>query len=195
MLLTVAEAGERRGCSRQTANNAIRSGKLFKNETGLIDDSDSRNSGWLNSRTAGGARTQKILKINKKNTDLVEDSDFPEILDFPEFSSDSESELIKEKYKAQTAHIKKQSRKLDLQHEKDLRNLILFDDVKMALGAFNSAIRTNILSVSDKVARGDTALRDRIDKEIKRSMEKTISTAQAEIDRILEKVVFNADDD
>jgi len=195
MLLTVAEAGERRGCSRQTANNAVKGGKLFKNENGLIDDSDSRNSGWLTSRTAGGARTQKIMKINRKDTDLIEDSDFPEILDFPEYPENSESKLIQEKLKAQTTHIRKQSRKLDLEHEKNLRNLILFDDVKMALGAFNSAIRTNILSVSDRVARGDTTLRDKIDKEVKRAMEKTISTAQAEIERIIEKAVFNADDD
>ena len=94
-------------------------------------------------------------------------------------------QLEEEKLRREIVWKEKQSRKLDREHELAVKNLILRSDASLAIGTIFSGIKTNLLPVGSRVARGDTKLRKRIDEEIKRGLEKTKKNAQDEIKKII----------
>lgn len=96
--------------------------------------------------------------------------------------------LEDEKTKAQTLHIKRQSRKLDLEHEKAKKNLIPSDLMAIFLGHIAAGIRTNFLPLGNRIARGDTKLRDRIEKQIKKAIQKTLDNAADQLRKDSEKI-------
>lgn len=94
--------------------------------------------------------------------------------DLPE----GDGSLDDEKIKADILLKDKQARKLDLEYDikkKDLQHSSL---VALFMGHFATGIKTNFLTVGNKIARGDTELRDRIEKLIKIAIEKTIEGAE-----------------
>jgi hypothetical protein len=72
---------------------------------------------------------------------------------------------------------KKMARQLDRKHDTEMKDLIPADLMAIYIGFFAEGIRNNFLNIGSRVARGDTALRDRIEKEIKTAIEKTIEGA------------------
>ncbi len=72
----------------------------------------------------------------------------------------------------------KQGRKLDLQFEIDKQGLIPSELVAIWIGYFASGIRTNFLNIGNRVARGNTKLRDNIEREISKAIEKTLEGAE-----------------
>jgi hypothetical protein len=75
------------------------------------------------------------------------------------------------------------------------KDLIPADIAQLFVGAFSSGIRTNFLQLGTRVARGDTKLRDKIEKEVKRAIQKTLDNAAAVLREIAESTVEIQDDD
>ncbi|MDC7218632.1 MAG: hypothetical protein PQJ59_01755 [Spirochaetales bacterium] len=94
-----------------------------------------------------------------------------------------DDELVRENIE----YKRRQSRKLDLEHEVKTRELIPVQDARLILGAFGSAIDTNLLTVGNKIARGDIKLRNRIEKAVKKGIERTKKAAQLEAKRIIDQ--------
>jgi hypothetical protein len=94
-------------------------------------------------------------------------------------------ELEREKLKADIQWKERQSRKLDREHEMKSMNLISRGDVALAFGAFIAGLKNNFLQIGNRVARGDTKLRDRIEREVTKSIEKTVKAAQDETRKII----------
>jgi hypothetical protein len=86
--------------------------------------------------------------------------------------------LDDEKLKADILLKDKQARKLDLEFEKAKKDLIPSNLIGIYLGFFATGIRTYFLNIGQRIARGDVELRDRIEKEIKKAIEKTLETAK-----------------
>ena len=83
----------------------------------------------------------------------------------------------------------KQSRKLDLEHEKEKDNLIPVSLIGIFIGYFSSGINTNFLTIGNRIARGDTRLKDRIDKAISKAIKKTLETAGKELKKESEQII------
>ena len=162
--MTITEICKVRGCTRGTAYRDIEKGKLVKNDEGKIDTAFAVNKIWLSSKTKGGADSQKRKHNHKKEdpekllTDLVN--------------------LDEKKIAEQIKYIKKQGRKLDLQYDTDKKDLIHTSLIGLFIGHFATGIKTNFLTISQKISRGDTELRDRIEKMIKIAIQKTIEGAE-----------------
>ena len=100
-------------------------------------------------------------------------------------NSDLDDELVRENIEWK----RRQSRKLDLEYEKQKENLHPTELIAIWIGYFAAGIRTNFLNIGNRVARGDTVLRDRIEKEVKKSIEKTIAGAEAGLKEEAETLV------
>ncbi len=95
------------------------------------------------------------------------------VIDYPN-KNKGITDLDTEKMKADIALRKKQARKLDREHDAAMKHTVPEELMVIWIGYFAAGIRNNFLNVGNRVARGDTKLRDRIEKEIKRAIEKTI---------------------
>ncbi len=98
-------------------------------------------------------------------------------------------ELEEEKLREEIEYKRRQTRKLDLQHEIAKRDLIPSSLMAIWAGYFASGIRNNFLSLGDRVARGDIKLRDKIEREIKKAIEKTISSAEIGLKKESEAII------
>ena len=94
--------------------------------------------------------------------------------------------LEEEKLRKEIVWKEKQSRKLDREHEEKSRNLIYRNDVAIAFGAFIEGLKNNFLQLGTRIGRGDSALRDRVEKEVSKSIEKTVKGAQDKIRKIID---------
>jgi phage terminase Nu1 subunit (DNA packaging protein) len=117
-----------------------------------------------------------------------------EYLKFSE-SDEDEGGMEADKLRQEIRYLEARSIKVELQNAELKRDLMPLGIVRNGWGAWASAIRNNILSVGQRVARGDTKLRDRVEREIKRAMEKSIEQAGKEIERIASMPVEVGDDD
>jgi phage terminase Nu1 subunit (DNA packaging protein) len=110
-------------------------------------------------------------------------------------SADDEGGMEADKLRHEIRYLEARSIKVELQNAELKRDLIPLDIVRNGWGAWASAVRNNILSVGQRIARGDTALRDRVEKEIKRALEKSIEQSAKEIERMADMPVEVDDDD
>ncbi|MDY7028623.1 MAG: hypothetical protein SVR04_10035 [Spirochaetota bacterium] len=62
---------------------------------------------------------------------------------------------------------------------------VLRSDVERGFGAFRFGLQTYVLQIGNRIARGDVELRDRIEKEVQKSIEKTIANTQNEVRKII----------
>jgi phage terminase Nu1 subunit (DNA packaging protein) len=110
-------------------------------------------------------------------------------------AEDDEGGLEADKLREEVRYLQARSLKVELQNAELKRDLVPIDVVRSGWGAWASAVRNNILTVGQRVGRGDTALRDRVEREIKRALEKSIESASKELDRIADLPVEVADDE
>ena len=103
-----------------------------------------------------------------------------------EGSDDEEGELVEQKLKADIEYTNERKRKVALENERITRELVPFEIVRDGLGAFASSLRNNVLTLGDRIARGDSELRDKIENATAQAIEKTIQAARSEIERITE---------
>lgn len=97
--------------------------------------------------------------------------------------------LDDQKKKADILLRKKQARKLDREHDREMKNTIPTELMAIWIGYFAEGIRNNLLPVGSRVARGDVALRNRIEKEMKRGIDKTIEGAARELEKEGKKLI------
>ncbi|WP_143305512.1 hypothetical protein [Marispirochaeta aestuarii] len=100
-------------------------------------------------------------------------------------------ELEKEKIKVDILYRENQIKKQDREAAREDKHLILRHDVALTFGSFISGIKNNFLQIGNRVGRGDTILRDRIEKEVEKAIDKTVKNAQEEARKIIK---VNLDD-
>jgi hypothetical protein len=103
---------------------------------------------------------------------------------------DAEREqLEKEKIKWDIIIKKKTARDKDREHKIAMKELVPAEVIALWIGYFAAGIRNNFLPIGNRVARGNTKLRDRIESEIKKAIEKTKSNAADQLRRESEKLI------
>jgi phage terminase Nu1 subunit (DNA packaging protein) len=110
-------------------------------------------------------------------------------------TENDEGGMEADKLAQEIRYLEARSIKVELQNAELKRDLIPLDVVRGGWGAWASAVRNNILSVGQRVARGDTKLRDRVEKEVKRALKKSVEQAAKEIQRMADMPVEVDDDD
>ena len=103
---------------------------------------------------------------------------------------DEENESLKDKKtKKQIIKLDKQNREYDFKHEIKKQNLFPVELIGIWIGYFSSGISTNFLTIGNRIARGDTRLKDRIDKAISKAIKKTLETAGKELKNESEQII------
>lgn len=97
--------------------------------------------------------------------------------------------LQEKKTKEQINLYKKQGRKLDLDHKIKKKDLVPMDMIAKYLGYFAAGIRINFLSIGNNVAKGDTVLRDKIEKLVEKAIAKTLENAAANLRKEGKKII------
>jgi phage terminase Nu1 subunit (DNA packaging protein) len=110
-------------------------------------------------------------------------------------TENDEGSMEADKLAQEIRYLEARSIKVELQNAELKRDLMPLDVVRGGWGAWASAVRNNILSVGQRVARGDTKLRDRVEKQIKRALEKSVEQAEKEIKRMADMPVEVDNDD
>ena len=93
------------------------------------------------------------------------------------------AELYERKLAAEVRRTEAMARKYELEVATRKQDLIPAELMGIYLGHFASGIRTNFLTLGNRIARGDANLRDRIEKEITKAIKKTIAGAAAGLRR------------
>ena len=164
--LSTAEMSELTGLSKQGINKAAREGRLHRDPViGKFDPSHSVNAAFIESaRAANGV-----------------DSPPPDIEGADPRDAESIGELYRVKIGHEIERIQAQTEKLRLANAEAKGELVSIDAVEHGWGAWASAVRDNILTIGQKVSRGDTQLRDRIEKETSRALRAAKLRAEGEI--------------
>ena len=152
--LTRQQLADLRGVKAQTVSKQ----RLPKDRDGRYDLKNKDVRDWF----------MQPFKTEWENAHRRKQKDLPE----------GDGTLNDEKTKADIILKEKQGRKLDLQYDIEKKDLQHTSMVGLFLGHFATGIKTNFLTIGNKVARGDTELRDRIEKLIKIAIEKTIEGAE-----------------
>ena len=154
------------GVSSSAIYKARHAGKLIKTKEGY----DTTNS--LNHAYAVGISKKAMAQRGMiTETDKVHDP------------------LDDQKKKADILLKKKMARKLDREHDNAMKDTIPAELMRIWIGYFAEGIRSNFLPVGNRIARGDVKLRDRIEKEISKAIEKTIEGAERGLKKDGEKVI------
>jgi len=173
--LTGAELSRYTGVSRAAITQATREGRLYKDpKTGRYDPTHATNLAFINQNRLKSATIAEIEDEGDDNLPDVSPGTIPESL----------QELYARKLKAEADRAERQAIKLGLELDQKRGKLILRSDVAMAFGAFRFGLQTYFLQLGNRIARGDIKLRDRIEKEVTKSIEKTIGNAEAEVLRL-----------
>jgi len=98
-----------------------------------------------------------------------------------EGAPDEGAALDNEKTRKQIALLEEQTAGHKLKNAREREDLVPAQDVRIWIGAFAHGIRNNLLRLGDRIARGDTKLRDKIERETQRSLQKTLDNAAAQL--------------
>jgi len=166
-LLTGADLARLTGVSRQAISAAEKAGRVHRDPlTKKYDPAHQVNSAYIAARRAVMAEP-------------TEDAGHS-ITDFPPDQVPADmADLYHQKLAAEVRRLEAQALKYELQVEREKKHLIPTDLMAIWIGHFGTAIRTFVLPIGERVARGDTELRDRIEKEITRGLERAKESAAA----------------
>ncbi len=174
--MTRTELRNKAHVSKQAVSKAIKDERIQVDNNGDIPDYHEDTIKFIqdgieryNAKINPSIKVKLINGSNPKNDfDSSPDND----------SQPKRRDLELKKINADIALKHKQGRKLDLQFEIDKQGLIPSELVAIWIGYFASGIRTNFLNIGNRVARGNTKLRDNIEREISKAIEKTLSNAE-----------------
>ena len=91
--------------------------------------------------------------------------------------------LDDEKIKADIVLKQKRARNLDVAYSREVKDLIPVETMLLWMGEFRSGLETNILTLGNKIGRGDIPLRNRVEKHVKAAIEKTLEGAAKALKR------------
>lgn len=97
--------------------------------------------------------------------------------------------LEEEKLRAEIEWKREQTEKIRVAKEQEKRNLLPAEAVGIILGYFVTGIKTNIFTLGGRIARGDKALQEKIEKEITKALEKTLAGAEAGLRREAKPII------
>lgn len=100
-----------------------------------------------------------------------------------------ENGLDEEEARARIEYKNRQIRKLDVEHEKEIKNLQPIETVCLWIGAFSSGVKTNFLTIGKRIAKGNKDLQDKIDGEVSRAISKTLDSAAGQLRTESEKLI------
>jgi len=106
-----------------------------------------------------------------------------------EYEDEEISDVDLQKKKIYIEWKKAQKRKLDLEFATSKNDLIPSDLIGIWIGYFASGLRNNFLTIAARVARNNKTLRNKIEKEITKAINKTLSTAEKELDKYSQKIM------
>ena len=171
--LTGVEIAELAGVTK----NAVYKAGLPKTKSGKYSPSDPAVAAYIQ----GASKLARKQRIQKRDT-----------------SNLSMEELEHEELEWKIRVLQARYEEKDIKNAEIKKRLIPAELFDMALGTFASAIRTNILNIGNRVARGDTDLRDRIEREIQAGIERTIEHAKhaitTNIDRAIDELASAPED-
>ncbi len=188
MQISKSEAARRRGVSRTAVHTAIRKGDLVEDESGKLDDGEPTNALWLNRHPGGGSGRQR-RKAGMKADDVERRAS--------ELSASGESiqELERRKLAGDAAWSETRARIAE-RKEAEAKNELIPTEVALHWKeTFAAGIRTNILPIGERVARGDKKLRQRIERELQRALERTVATVDKETRRYVQQRTKEQDRD
>lgn len=166
---TNIEFAEFCGVTHQAISKAKQKGLVRKNENGEYDPLDVVNKRYI---MAYSQNSKKQRGVDPESGPLTE----KEKLELKKLHEEVELRKV-------------QRKKINLAVEVDKKNLVPVKLVSIWIGYFASGIRNNFLQIGNRVARGDVKLRNRIEKEIKQAIEKTISQAAASLKKQTEQLL------
>ena len=156
-----------RGCTPATVSRA----KLRKTTGGLYNLLEDETLDWVMTPYVN-------IKINDYKRTMLEGA---EDNSFEGLEADKLREEIKYK--------NKQSRKLDLHFSQEKNDLIPSDLIGIWIGYFASGLRNNFLTIAARVARNNKTLRNKIEKEITKAINKTLETAKKELEKYSKEIM------
>jgi hypothetical protein len=159
--LTLSEMTDLTGRSRAAIYKAVEEGRLYRDpDTRKFDPAHSTNAAYIErSRAETG------------QDDAPPPSDAPEDL----------QELYREKIRADIDRIREMTRKYQLENAKTKGGLVDVESLRHGWGVWKFAVEQNLLTLGERIGRGDVDLRDRVEKEVKRSLEAAKEYAEREI--------------
>lgn len=172
--ITRNELAKLAGCSPSAVSKAKREGRVFINEeTGLYLAQHEINILFINAGSSQRRIIQaEILDIEDINPAAFQQGEIPEYI----------KELSLKKLEAEVRRIEASALKLELEVAAKKKDLVPRDLIGIWIGYFGSGIRNNFLTIPAKIARNNNIeLRDRISKEIKKSIERTLDNAEKEL--------------
>ena len=165
--LTGVQIAELAGVSRQ----AVYKANLPKTEGGLYDPTDPKVMDWIQGKSKGH-------RAQRSNSGIAAD-----------LGDDDYSELERKELEWKIKWTEERAIGQQLKNAEIRKDLIPFDVFDMAIGAFAGGIRNNFLQIGNRIGRGDKELRDKIEAEIKKAIERTIEGAEAQIDQIIDRKI------
>lgn len=148
--------------SRQAVSSALKEGRLYRDPvSGKYDLKNPVNQVFLE----GAQQIDRLIKSDVPPAEIPADM----------------QELFRKKLLAEVARTEGQGRKIALEIAVREGQLIFRRDVEIAFGAFVENIKNNFLQLGTRIGRGNIALRDRVEREVSRSIEKTVHNA---VDRV-----------
>lgn len=165
--LNGSELARLTGMTRQAVSIAAKQGRLFRDPgTGKFDTRHPVNTAFIEQAKAAEAAVK---------------SDTP-----PEEVPAELRDLYQRKLLAETRRAEAQAKKIGLEVAQKQGTLILKQDVALGFGAFIFGIENYFLILGKRIARGDSELQLRIDKEVSEAITRTKKHAVAEVRRILD---------
>ena len=152
------------GVTAAAITRAYKEGKVRRTESNLYSIFDPSNREYIRLR---------LIREQKQRRSDGESSG--------EGAPDEGSALDNEKTREEIMRIRETRVGLELKNAAARKDLVPAQDVRMWIGAFAAGIRNNLLRLGDRVARGDTKLRDKIERETQKSLQKTLDGAAAQL--------------
>ena len=165
--VTAAEFSRLCGVSRQAVDRARKGGKIYRDETiKKFDIYHPVNLAYLENAKARAGNDEPEAEENDYSG--ISPKDLPA----------SMQELYRQKLAADTRRSEAMARRYEVDNALKTKDLVSIDLVRIFIGSFASGIQTNFLNLGNRIARDDNVLRDRIESDVKKCIERTKEMAQ-----------------
>jgi phage terminase Nu1 subunit (DNA packaging protein) len=168
--LSTTELRQLTGRSRQAINKAEREGRLHRDpHTQRFDPSHTTN--------------RLFIERSQIESGAQDPDDEPAD---PDEAPDDMSELYRQKVEREIARIDEQIRKLQISNAREARDLVDLEVVTRVAGRFAASLRTNILTIPSRIARGNKELEQEIEDDVSNAIERALEMAYREIDAFID---------
>jgi len=165
--ITRKQLADLRGCIPGTVSNA----KLRKSSGGMYNLLEDEILDWAMAPYV----KEKLYEYKRIMMEGAEDNSVEGL----------ESEKLREEINYKRKTIKREG----LKYHVAKNDLIPSDLIGIWIGYFASGLRNNFLTIAARVARNNKTLRNKIEKEITKAINKTLSTAEKELDKYSQKIM------